>query len=287
MSYEIFYNKQFVSLRKTGEVIPMLLAGSNNCYEIGMGGRSGRRSRDWCSDRFYHRKHKISEKPAVILGNLDAELRKIIRRHRRDKEAKPADIQKHFGYYAGIVVGSGHCADTSWGQYRAVYANGIKNALTIEQLDELNINLVFRAGFNSPNGMPSTIPIRTEREYFAELKKWREWQALGGRSFYLSYVPLGTDTVLARLKPSRQKPTIEKVEVEQDHYFVLTDGSTNLLRYTSRGYRYSYSKTGGKRFPTEKAAETYRQQLLANERYQADIWKVQRVESIARFLKIP
>lgn len=99
MSYEIIYNKQFVSLRKTGEVIPMLLAGSNNCYDIGLYGRNGRRSRDWSNDRYYHQKGKISEKPEAILGKLDAELRRMVREHhnRGDSDAKPKDIRNHFG----------------------------------------------------------------------------------------------------------------------------------------------------------------------------------------------
>jgi hypothetical protein len=78
VSYDIIYGKQFVKLRKTGEVIPMLLSGSNNCYEIGVGGRNGRRTRDWSPFRYYNRKGKLSEKPSIILKSLEADLRKCI-----------------------------------------------------------------------------------------------------------------------------------------------------------------------------------------------------------------
>lgn len=264
----------------------MLLAGSNNCYEIGLYGRTGRRSRSWSNDRYYNRKGKISEKPEAILGKLDAELQKMVREHRKreDNDAKPKDIRNHFGYYASLVVGSGHCADTSWDKYRGVYANGIKNALTIEQMDKLGVNLAFHAGYLSENGYPASVPLKTEREYFVELKKWREWQGQNGHSFYLSFIPSDTDRVVERIRASKRKAPREKTRVEQDHYFVLTDGSNNLVKYTSRGYRYSYGRTGGKRFRTEKDAEKYRQQLLKNNRYNASIWKVERIEDKTSFL---
>jgi len=284
VSYDIIYNKQFVRLCKTGEVIPMLLAGSNNCYEIGVGGRNGRRTRSWDNLRFYNRKDKISEKPEVILKNLDAELNRIIRRHRGDKEAPPRDIREHFGYYASLVVGSGHCGGTSWNQYRSQFVNGIKKSITVEELDKLGVNLVIHATDDSHNGKPASIPIKTEGEYFIELKKWREWQVTAGKMFYLYFQPLDTDSVLKRLHSTNHRVAREKVKVEQDHYFVLTDGHNNLTKYTSRGYRYSYSNTGGKHFRTEKGAEKFRQQLITKGRYKADIWKVERINIPCSFL---
>ena len=237
--------------------------------------------------RYYNRKGKVSEKPEVILNKLDAELNRIIRRHLGSKEDKPAHIRDHFGYYAAIVVGSGHCGGTSWPLYRSQFTNGIKNAMTIEELDKLGINLnihYYSYNDDSPNGKPASVDIKTEREYFVELKKWREWQAAAGKMFYLTLHPSNTDAVLRRLRASRRKAPREKTKVEQDHYFVLTDGSNNLIKYTSRGYRYSYSQTGGKQFRTEDIAEKYRQQLVNKGRYRADIWKVKRVDRASSFL---
>jgi len=287
MSYDIIYAKQFVKLRKTGEVIPMLLAGSNNCFEVGTGGRNGRRSRDWANDRFYLRKGKISDNPEAIMAKVDAELPRRIR-NRYDKTDKPADIRARFGYYASIAVGGGHCGDTSWDKYRGIYVNGIKNALTIEELDALGVNLYFfDIGLSLADRLPDTpagVPIKTERQYFEELKKWRTWQNGNGKRFWLSFRPHSTDMVLERLRAPKRKPAGEKTRVGQDHYFVLTDGYNGLVRYTSRGYRYGYGKGNGKRFRTEKDAERYRQQLLANKRYKADIWRVERIDSPASFL---
>jgi len=286
LSYEIIYGKQFVKLRRTGEVIPMFLAGSNNCFEAGTYlNRNGRRTRDWSNDRYYNRKGKISEKPEVILKNLDAELRRRIR-DRYHKEDKPADIRNRFGYYASVVVGGGYCSDTSWSLYRSQYANGIKTALTVEELAKLGVTLYFHdvSIRESPNGKPDQVDIMTEPQYFVELKKWRVWQAESGKGFWLSFHPLGSDRVLERLRAPKRKAPKEKTRIEQDHYFVLTNGYNSLVKYIRNGYRYSFYKGGGKRFRTEKEAETYRQQLLKNGRYKADTWKVERIDSNATFL---
>lgn len=265
----------------------MLLTGPSNCFEIGLGGRNGRRVRDWNSMRFYNRKGKLSEKPDIILKNLDAELRRCIKRNRdrEDDNARPADIRNHFGYYASLVVGSGHCGGTSWELWRSQFVNGIKNALTIEELANLGVNLYFSyySYREEPNGKPATIDLKTEREYFIELKKWREWQTKTGHMPSLSFSPSSTDRVLARLRAGKRQVPKEKTRVEQDHYFVLTDGHYALLKYTSRGYRYSFSQSGGKRFRTKQAAETQRKQLIKRGRYQANIWKVKRIEGQATF----
>ena len=285
MSYEIIYGKQFVKLRKTGEVIPMLLTGSNNCYEA-RGRGNGRRSRDWTGITYYNHKGKLSEKPDAILSKLDAELRHIIRRHKEDREDKlyeqatPADIRARFGYYASVAVGGAHTTGTSWDTWRGVFSNGIKKALTVEELDKLGVNLyMYSYSYeDSPIGKPAEVAIKTERDYFSELKKWREWQAQSGKSLSLGFYPHDTDAVLRRLRSSKQRVPRVKTLVEQDHSFILTDGSYGLIKYTSRGYKYSYSKSGGKRFRTEQEADNYRKKLLEKGRHKADIWQVERVE---------
>ena len=143
--------------------------------------------------------------------------------------------------------------------------------------------MVFHAGYNSEIGYPSSVPLKTEREYFTEMKKWREWQGQNGRSFHLTFIPSNTDRVVERIRASKRKAPGDKTTVEQDHYFVLAAQGYNLLKYTSRGYRYSFSQTGGKQFMTEKSAEKYRQQLLKNHRHNAEIWMVKRVDRATTF----
>ena len=290
MSYEIIYGKQFVKLRRTREIIPMLLMGSNNCFDVPDYKHSrGRRARDWSNAPWFNRKSKrLSEKPEVILKNLNADLSKYIRRNREDG-TKPADIRNHFGYYGSVAIAGKGTRGTSWSLFCSQFINGIKNALTVEELAKLGVTLYLNdVGMvgDSPNGRPAQVDIVTEQQYFVELKKWQAWQAKTGKGFWLSFHPLDTDEVLRRLRVPKRKAPRAKTSVEQDYYFVLTSGyyGYGLLKYTRRGYRYSFSKGGGKRFMTEKAAETYRQQLLERGRYKADIWSVERIEGKATFL---
>jgi len=291
LSYEIIYGKQFVKLRRTREVIPMILAGSNNCYDCPSYGHSrGRRARDWSNAPWYNRKGKrLSEKPDIILKNLDAELNRRIR-NRYHKEDKPSDIRNRWGYYASVAISGRGTRGTSWNAWRSQFANGIKNALTIEELDKLGVHLYFctiTMGEQSTDGIPKSVDIITEPQYFAELAKWRAWKDGNGKSFYLGFHPHDTDTVLERLRrpnrEARRKAKRDKTPVQQDHYFVLTDGYNALVKYTRRGYRYSFSNTGGKRFSTNKEAESYRKRLLDRKAYKAEIWKVERINLPATF----
>lgn len=280
MSYEIIYSKQFVRLKKTGEIIPMLLAGSNNCYEVRSDGRCGRRSRSWFSDSYYT-KGKPSSKPDKLMERVDAELRRVIKQHKGDKEATPADIRRRFGYYVAMTLRSGTCSGMSWDQYRNLYAIGIKKAKTIAELDALGINLVFSV--YEGKDCPAYVHIKTEAEYFAELKKWQQWKENGGKCFSLDFTPHDTDIVLKRLRADNVKVPKQKTIVEQDHYFVLSNHNGNLIKYTSRGYRYAYHQNGGKKFKTEKEAETYRKKLIAKYRHEAETWQVKRINTSCNF----
>jgi len=236
--------------------------------------------------RYYNRRGKLSEKPDILVKNLEADLRKLIRRHHKEDKAKPSDILKRFGWYASLAVNGGSCSDTSWGQWSGVFVNGIKSAMTVEELDKLGVNLRFTAYGNEPDNKPAQVAVRTEREYFSELSKWRDWQlAHPDKMFSVSFLPMDTDSVLRHLMVVRRKHSIPREKVQQNHYFILTDGSSALVRYTSRGYRYSHSETSysAKHFKSEKDAETYRLQLVAKGRHKADIWQVKRIDQPASF----
>jgi len=265
----------------------MLLMGSNNCFDVGIGGRTGRRARDWSNLRYHNRKGKISEKPEVILKSVDAELRQRIRDRSFPKEDKPADVRNRFGYFASLAISGRGTRGTSFNAYRSQFSNGIKNALTIEELAQLGVYLYLYSYSYKPEetaGAPASVNLTTEAQYFEELKRWRTWQSGNGKSLSLSFHPHDDTLVLERLRNNNHRQPKPKKEVVQNHYFVLTDGHNALVKYTSRAYRYSFSKTGGKRFRAEKEAESYRQLLLKRKAYKADIWKVERINLLATFL---
>lgn len=292
MSYDIFYNKQFIRLRKTGEVIAVFLSGSSNCFDIGQNGRDGRRSRDWSSMTFYNRPGKLSEKPDVILKNVDAYLQKTIRNQKKwQKEYKEGkvnekDIIDRYGYYASMAVGGGSCSDTSFSRWRAQFANGIKEAMTIEELIAKGIHPYFRCYPYSAPDQPSS-GILSEKQYFELVNSWKEWKAKTPNSYVgIGFSPSDTDRVLDLLRAGKPKPTpAAKVQVQTDHFFVLENPLGYYIKSTPRGYRYSHQPNySAKKFMSEAEAEKCRAELVAKKRHQAETWKVKRVDAPANFL---
>jgi hypothetical protein len=121
MSYEIFYGKQFVKLNQTEEVMPMVLAGSNNCYEIGRNGGTGRRERNWFNMSYYT-DGKLSSKPEEILNKIDRELIEKIdgntKSQYRSDDDTPDNIRKRYGYYASLSISRSHTTGTSFDKWR-------------------------------------------------------------------------------------------------------------------------------------------------------------------------
>lgn len=281
MSYSIFYNKQFVKLERNNEVIPMVLLGDNNCFDaVGPNHKSGRRSRDWQCFRYYNDSPSPSIDPLTLIRNVNADLQKTVEEHRRrdgEEEVTEEDVRKRWGWYTSLAISGYHTSATSWKMWFGLFKNGIDKALTIEQLHDLGIHLYFHT-YNDRSS-PEAGLIRTEDEYFAELEKWEKWRSEGDkRSFSLSFSPHNDELILQRLRSLRKRAPKPKTQIEQDHCFVLTDGEYGLVKYTRRGYRYSYTKSQAKRYRTEAEAERRRKSLVENKFYKAEQWKVERIE---------
>jgi hypothetical protein len=282
MSYEIIYGKQFIFLKSTGEIVAMILTGSNNCYEIAPNGGNGRRARSWTSMNYYNNGPSLSAKPEAILANLDKELAEMIEKHKsgdHPEEDTPENIKARFGYYSSLSIAGSHTTGTSWEMWKNVFKNGIKNAMTIEALDSVGVNPWFCHYPRENDGAPGYQSLRTEAEYFIELEKWLTWRGDGkNRTFSLSYSPTDTDRVLTKLRAAvPPKEPVPKVTIRQDHFFVLSNSQGNLVRYTSRGYKYSPYEHSAKSFRTSQEAEAYRADLIKRGKHQAETWKIERV----------
>lgn len=143
MGYSIFYDKQFVKLESTGTFIPMVLAGSSNCYEWSPGGRE-RRERSWFS--FNHVAKNFHATEEEMLAEMAEERQRYIDRNKKTLEENPNwDVydDKSFGYFSALAI-NGSTRNTTYGQYMGIVKTGCKKALTIEQLREENIFLQFR-----------------------------------------------------------------------------------------------------------------------------------------------
>jgi LysM repeat protein len=140
MSYEIIYDKQFI---KAGDkFIPMLYWGSNNCYEY-----NGRRTRDW------------GNYSSVANGNILATSVEILSAIDKQRESLMNSVMNEgysdesFGYYNSIAVGGAHTTKTSFRKYKGVFSNGIKRALSVEQLRENGIIINVRTSIYGESEM--------------------------------------------------------------------------------------------------------------------------------------
>lgn len=107
MSYTIVYNRQFLKI--DDKIIPLVLYGSNNCYEIMWRGRK-RRERSW--NPMYLGSNKL-------IAITEKELMKLV------EECSDGTCQEHFMRNNKFVDDKGLIR---------FFQNGIKNAKTIEEM---------------------------------------------------------------------------------------------------------------------------------------------------------
>lgn len=105
MSYEIVYDRRFI--RSPLGITPMILAGSNNCYEPMPNGRE-RRERSWSP---------LFNDPAIPEEALMARVRSCC----------GGQFQEHFKWHGKFVDDAG---------FVAFVRNGVKGTLTLEELQE-------------------------------------------------------------------------------------------------------------------------------------------------------
>lgn len=108
MSYEIVYAREFIKL-SDGRIIPMILCGSNNCYETGRSGRE-RRSREWYPFFF-----GANINPAFTVAELMQRVYSFV----------PSTYGEHFMRNGKYVDDDG---------FVRFFGNGIKNAKTFEEI---------------------------------------------------------------------------------------------------------------------------------------------------------
>lgn len=305
MSYTILYAKQFVKL-SNGNIIPMMLAGSNNCYTTSRSGKEIR-SRDW-QVMTYHTEGKFDSPAAALLANVEKEIQSLKNKCGRDewyiKEGyTPEQIEKNFGWYSSLAIGSAGTGATSADKYRSFFRSGVKNAVSIETLAKIGVTLrVYSYKWHTDSYTvppPSQEYIRTEEEYYAVIAAWQQWRQTARTvneagnqsedipSVYLVLSPNDHEAVLdllERLKVKKEKKPQQNVTV--NGFYVLRNSSGFLVKYVRRGFRYAYSMCSSvKAFQTEAEAEKFRAKLVREGKHMADTWKVVPMEGQRTFRK--
>jgi hypothetical protein len=289
MSYQIYYGKQFVRL-SDGRFIPMTLDGSNNCTFMHKGKEI--RERDWnCRDYYFRTLGKgeffatskdILESVQVFINNV---VDNALKSNYRNETETEETIKNQFGYYSGESFGGG-CSKLSASRYYTFFKNGIKNALTIEELHNLGIHLKFSFfrwhDYELTVNPPTPKQIETETDFFNELTKWKNFketciiteQRENGKTFhpsiYLHYSE-PFDFILYQLKNRNPKKELEPIFISQDYFYVLQNEKGFFAGYCRYGYNYTYSvNSRTKFFESEKQVQAY----LSKIKYDKQTWKI-------------
>jgi len=246
MSYTILYAKQFIKIDET-HVIPFILQGDNNVYES-----DRKRARDW-GNSYAFTKTMITSNEALMQEIEKFKLETIERSNENVKQYDEtwAFNEKPFGYHTGIAIGGNHTTKTTFGMFKNFYANGIKNAKTIEELRELNCSIgmkVWKDSDITDKGIeikPDVMFLSTEQAV-AVIKEYEEYYK--GHNVHLYLFAYGMDRVIAKLKKRKAPKQKEKV----DHYFRIDTPFGYFLKNTRNGFR--YGNWSAKPFRTEKDA---------------------------------
>lgn len=288
MSYEIIYQKQFIKATKDGKEVflPMIEAGSNNCYEAS--GKNARRARSWFVDT-----NILNGK---LYGTLDEMLKRadeirqgLIDSNKKTKE-EYADWDTYeddrFGWFAGIAIGSGHTSKSTFGQFKGIYKTGVAKALTVEELAEAGISTIIYVytydseKFEKLTGFkPFRFSVKTNDELIKAIDEKN--QILEPFKYKVSVTLDGWDGAFKRLRKKFAPIKKKKEWVYVDEFFVLENDNGYFVKNTARGYRYSYYKTGGKKFATEKEANTFKKNMK-----NGDIWQVRNIKERVQVLMV-
>jgi hypothetical protein len=137
--------------------------------------------------------------------------------------------------------------------FKNFYANGIKNAKTIEELRELNCSIGMRVyRWRDSDITDKGIEIKpdvmfmTTEQAVAAIKEYEDYYK--GHNVHLYLFAYGMDRVIAKLK----KPKQPKQKTKVDHYFRIDTPFGYFLKNTKNGFR--YGTWSAKPFRTEKDA---------------------------------
>lgn len=276
MSYNIFYDKQFIKAEKEGKTVffPMIYGGSNNCIQYDRSNR-GRRERSWFNFTYplKGRRYGMLEE---MLKNVEAERLSYIEGNKKDIESYGESWGEYsddrFGYYASLSIGGSTTRATTFGMYKSIFVAGCKKALTVEELLEQGISVNIHSYIFSKEHVEkykalgkeefSFYPKNSEEliekvEYFEEYIK--------DIPFVSMYVSINASeytmkNLRKRLFP-KTKNEKEKVNVNTlPEYYVIKDiiKFNYVIKLTGNGYRYSFNgKSNCKRIANKKEAERY------------------------------
>lgn len=285
MSYEIIYDKQFIKVEKDGkeQFCPILLAGSNNCYDY-----NNKRSRSWQNWNYFLK--------GEAFGTLE-EMLQIANEHREEKiqsnkRSNEENIKNgrpewndeyddsRWGYFTALSMGGG--CQTTFGQYIGIFKTGCKKAVTVEQLLENCGNLRIESSYRADEklkefGKEAFVKYpKTSEEFVQMIAEVEEYIKGTETSYYISIS--GGDEIAKRIR-SRLFPKTKRVKVrhEVDSCFIIMEVTKGLpvVKNNRNSFSYGYRKDSAKKFLTEKDAKRYAKRM--NDKFRSYKFEVEEV----------
>lgn len=231
MSHEIIYAREFV---KTGDgrIIPLVLSGSNNCWEPTFGKR-WRRERHWFPVLI-----KKGENPAVTSEELLERVKRYI----------PSTYNQHF-------VRNGKWVDDA--AFIRFFENGIKKAKTLEELKDECLSSTSLEGtiyyYDNADNICTlhSARIADSAELDTFLAEANEY--LKSETSHQLWIQLGfcSEDVLKRY------PRPCKAQEKLKQYYVVTTGHGYASKLTRRGIYSTCQCDYAKQFETETKAQKW------------------------------
>jgi hypothetical protein len=240
MSYEIIYDKQFLKTKDNKLFVPMILAGSNNCYEA----TSRKRARSWfvwaSTDKLLYTKEELLAYVEGIKNN-------ILNRHNSYYE-RPSEeeVKKNFGYYTSISV-NGHWHTTTFGKVKSVFNAGCDKALTIEELNSEGIDVFVRNTYYTQSKQdelgiePYSRIIKNDDELFEAIDECNKRFLGTDIKATIEFFGITEDMVKWIRKRRFAKEKKKKEVVVVDEYYTITIDGRYLAKHTRNGYKYAFA----------------------------------------------
>lgn len=244
MSHEIIYSRKFIKVEKNGEnhYIPLVLFGSNNCYDFyydGLGRGREKRERRWFP--FFSKEKKD--------GFLFSE-EEIKEKIQNTPEDYPTSIK-----YNGKFIGSK--------EYKNFLKRGMKDSMTIEELKDNYIHslgIYMQLGHYKERDFVEIIKIKAENSkdilYFNEKIK-EEYENLLKKGIEKKNISINVYFNFEDFyKHPKEKKTRERKIINAPCYILYDDiKKVYPKKITKAGLYYSkYDNQSSKRFETEKEA---------------------------------
>lgn len=266
MSYDILYRKAFIKVT-IDSVIPVYESGSNNCYDVVGRGRE-RRARDWHNDTFHTKGNFVVNNDDLIKSIDDFRLNTI------ERYSDYSDDK--FGWFTAISIYGKHTSNTTFGNYRGFYTDGVKKAKTIEEYLLYNVKFSLCAykydfvKYTDETGIekkPDVIFESTEH-MLKSIGEYTEFYK--GTDVHL-YIHISNDWCFDSMLRNEKKKRVMRPKVDlKENYFVIRVVSGGFFaKFTKNGYKYSFSMSNAvKKFETKKKAETFHSKMRGSERFE-------------------